>query len=156
MIKIIDIKDKKTEEAASLMNVLLADEFRLYSKTFRFHYNMNLRDYLRLYSFFETQYDELAKIIDNLAVFLKHNNLEKEPFAEYVKQTHIEDDGKKSISEYEALLKLIKDHETILDNIRKKVFAYSNSNPESGLSGLVTSMIGQHEKIIKMIKTYLA
>jgi starvation-inducible DNA-binding protein len=55
------------EQVVRALNVLLADEFLLYQKTRNYHWNVTGPQFVQLHEFFEKQYKELEKIIDDVA-----------------------------------------------------------------------------------------
>src|SRR5437870_13429628 len=63
----IGIGEKQREGIAKILNTLLADEFLLYVKTRRFHWNVVGTDFSELHKFFEGQYEALDEIVDEVA-----------------------------------------------------------------------------------------
>ena len=58
----IGIGEKETANLGKILNTLLADEFVLYTKTRRFHWNVVGSDFGELHKFFEEQYEALDDI----------------------------------------------------------------------------------------------
>jgi len=63
----IGIAEAHAAEICKNLNVLLADEITLYSKTRNYHWNVTGPAFSVLHKFFEEQYDELASITDEVA-----------------------------------------------------------------------------------------
>src|SRR5688572_20632162 len=63
----IGIKPSSLAEVAQALNILLADENVLYIKTRNAHWNVEGPDFLTMHRFFEEQYKEIEKIIDDVA-----------------------------------------------------------------------------------------
>src|SRR5512135_2572683 len=63
----IGIGEKQRGTIGGLLNTLLADEFLLYVKTRRFHWNVVGSDFGELHKFFESQYEALDDIVDEVA-----------------------------------------------------------------------------------------
>ena len=63
----IGIGEKETASLGKILNTLLADEFVLYTKTRRFHWNVVGADFGELHKFFEEQYEALDDIVDEVA-----------------------------------------------------------------------------------------
>ncbi|MCB0572944.1 MAG: DNA starvation/stationary phase protection protein, partial [Saprospiraceae bacterium] len=60
----IGISDDHRKSVASLLNMLLADEFLLYVKTRNAHWNITGPHFSELHRFFEEQYEALDEVID--------------------------------------------------------------------------------------------
>ena len=63
----IEITENHTKDVALLLNTLLADEYVLYTKTRNAHWNIQGQNFIELHKFFESQYDALDIIIDDVA-----------------------------------------------------------------------------------------
>ena len=63
----IGIEDENRKGVVQILNQLLADEYLLYTKTRNFHWNVTGPDFSQLHKFFESQYEELDEIIDEVA-----------------------------------------------------------------------------------------
>ena len=60
----IGVNDKQRGGVITVLNTLLGDEFVLYAKTRRFHWNVTGPQFADLHKFFETQYETLSKVVD--------------------------------------------------------------------------------------------
>jgi len=63
----IDLFENHLNEPASLLSTVLADEYALYTKTRNPHWNIQRPNFIALQNFYETQYDALVIIIDDVA-----------------------------------------------------------------------------------------
>ena len=63
----IGIKEENLAEVAHSLGKILADEFVLYTKTRKAHWNVEGPDFYNKHIFFENQYGELEKVIDDVA-----------------------------------------------------------------------------------------
>ncbi len=63
----IEIAESELKAVALLLNRLLADEYVLYTKTRNAHWNIQGQNFIALHKFFESQYDALDIIIDDVA-----------------------------------------------------------------------------------------
>ena len=61
------ISAQNTRKVSEELNKLLADEFVLYLKTLKFHWNIEGKDFHALHVFLEEQYTDLQTIIDEIA-----------------------------------------------------------------------------------------
>lgn len=63
----LGITDKGAEEISTFLNMLLADEYVLYTKTRNAHWNVSGSGFYELHKFFEIQYQLLNEMIDDIA-----------------------------------------------------------------------------------------
>jgi starvation-inducible DNA-binding protein len=63
----IGLLDEQREGVVAILNTLLADEYLLYTKTRNYHWNVVGPQFNDLHKFFEAQYNELNKIVDDVA-----------------------------------------------------------------------------------------
>ncbi|HSF70180.1 MAG TPA: DNA starvation/stationary phase protection protein, partial [Nitrospira sp.] len=90
----LGIDDKSRDDVVKLLAGILADEYVLYTKTRNYHWNVISPQFNDLHKFFESQYEELNDIVDDVAErarslggkaigtleeFLKHTRLKEEP-----------------------------------------------------------------------------
>ena len=55
----IGISDKNLKAVTSMLSVVLADNVLLYTKTRKFHWNVNGQSFMELHKLFESQYNQL-------------------------------------------------------------------------------------------------
>ena len=63
----IGITDKDRDGVVKALTTLLADEYVLYTKTRNYHWNVVGPHFSDLHKFFESQYEELDAIVDEVA-----------------------------------------------------------------------------------------
>jgi len=63
----IGITDKNLKAITNMLNAGLADAMLLYTKTRKFHWNVNGQSFMELHKLFETQYKLLEEAIDEIA-----------------------------------------------------------------------------------------
>lgn len=109
----IGISADHKKEVADKLNILLADEFVLYTKTRNYHWNVESMNFTEMHDFYEEQYDKLAEFIDAIAERVRkigHYSLGR--LEDYLKITNLEE--QETTSDPKAQLKnLLKDHESI-------------------------------------------
>lgn len=60
----IGLSDQDSKGVIAILNVLLADEYVLYTKTRNYHWNVVGPQFHDLHKFFESQYEELNEVVD--------------------------------------------------------------------------------------------
>lgn len=63
----IGIEIKNQREVIRLLNILLADEYNLFTKSYNYHWNVVRKDFKERHEFFQRQHEQLDQIIDDVA-----------------------------------------------------------------------------------------
>jgi len=63
----IDLSDEQRDGVVEILNLVLSDEYLLYTKTRNYHWNMVGPQFNDLHKFFEEQYTKLNEIVDDVA-----------------------------------------------------------------------------------------
>ncbi|MFH0736255.1 MAG: DNA starvation/stationary phase protection protein [bacterium] len=152
----IDISDNNLKKVSVLLNVLLADEYVLYTKTHNAHWNIQGKNFNELHKFFESQYDILDLIIDNTAERVRalgHYALGSlKDFAKISRLSEKNDD----FSDQEHIIKtLLLDHESIIRSLRKEITVVSDELKDLGTADFMTGLMEQHEKMAWMLRSYV-
>ena len=139
-----------------LLTRLLADEYVLYTKTRNYHWNVLGLQFNDLHKFFESHYEELNDIVDDVAErgrtlggkaigtleeFLKHTRLEEEP-ASYPDAPGM-------------LANLLADHESVIRQLRNDLEACADQYKDMGTSDFLTGLMEKHEKMAWMLRAFL-
>ena len=151
----IGITDKNKQAVASILNVLLADEHILYTKTRNYHWNYEGDNFIEIHKFFESQYDELAEIIDEVAERIRMlGHYPEGRLKDFIRITRLQEQDYTTI-QAEQLMNLLADHESIIINIRKVVSKVNDAYKDAGTTDFLTGLMKQHEKMAWMIRSYL-
>jgi starvation-inducible DNA-binding protein len=149
------ITDKNKQAIAQILNVLLADEHILYTKTRNYHWNYEGDNFMEMHKFFEGQYDELAEIIDEVAERIRMlGHYPEGRLKDFIRITRLQEQDYTTI-QAEQLMNLLADHESIIINIRKAVSKVNDTYKDAGTTDFITGLMKQHEKIAWMIRSYL-
>jgi starvation-inducible DNA-binding protein len=151
----IGITDKNKQAIAEILNVLLADEHILYTKTRNYHWNYEGDNFIEMHKFFEGQYDELAEIIDEVAERIRMlGHYPEGRLKDFIRITRLQEQDYTTI-QAEQLMNLLADHESIIINIRKIVSKVNDTYKDAGTTDFITGLMKQHEKMAWMIRSYL-
>jgi len=152
----IDLSPKSLKEVSTLLNTLLSDETVLYIKTLNFHWNVEGPNFSELHKFFESQYEELSSIMDDVAEraralgekalgsmqdFLDHARL---------KESKSNQNAKDMIKE------LLSDHETIIKTLRKDLETCDTTYHDIGTNDFLTGLMEKHEKMAWMLRAFIS
>ncbi len=152
----IGILDKNRENIVEILNVLLSDEYVLYTKTRNYHWNVLGLHFHDLHKFFEAQYEELDEIIDEVAE--RARALGGRSFGtlmEFSKRARIKEYPGQVPSAPKMIENLLADHETVIQNLRPDVEKTAKL-ADAGTSDFLTGLMEQHEKMAWMLRSCLS
>ena len=152
----IGISEKKLENTASILSVVLADEMTLYVKTRKFHWNIYGESFMELHKLFENHYKQLEEIIDEVAERI--NKLGEQTIGtmkEFLSLTSIKESAGKYPKQNEMLHELLADHETVIVQLRKYIDKQQKESIDAGTIDFITGLMQQHETISWILRRYL-
>lgn len=152
----IGIPEHDIEEIVKFLNILLADEYALYTKTRNAHWNVNSSNFHDLHKFFESQYEALDIIIDDTAERVRalgHYALGS--LKDFLSVTHMDEENHDFSNPMQIIQTLINDHETIIRIIRKEIVPISEKYRDLGTADFVTGIMEQHEKMAWMLRSHI-
>ncbi len=116
----IGISEKNLKNTSSILAIVLADEMTLYVKTRKAHWNVTGESFMELHKLFQDHYQQLEEAIDEIAERIgKLGHKTIGTMAEFSKLTSIKEHPGKYESSKDTLKELLKDHETIIIELRK-------------------------------------
>ena len=142
---------------AHSLSKILADEFVLYTKTRKAHWNIEGPDFYNKHKFFEEQYNQLADIIDEVAERIrKLGHYAPATLKQYLELTHLTEDdrGKNDATTY--IRALLADHESILIHLRENINNYATALKDAGTSDYITGLMETHETMAWMLRAHLS
>jgi starvation-inducible DNA-binding protein len=152
----IGISDKIMKNSAGLLSTLLADEVTLYTKTRKFHWNVSGESFMELHKLFENQYKQLEESIDEIAERIgKLGQKTIGTMNEFSKLSSIKEKPGKYGSSKDDITELLKDHETIIVELRKNIDDCADKNKDAGTADFFTGLMEQHETIAWVLRRYL-
>lgn len=151
----IGLSNEQLKTSTDILSTVLADEFTLYTKTRKFHWNVAGESFMELHKLFEDQYKEIEEVIDEVAERIgKLGSSTIGTMSQFLEITRL----KESPSEYPARMKMIEellaDNETIIKSIRKDVEECDESG-DAGTTDFLTAIMKQHETIAWTLRRYL-
>lgn len=152
----IGIPEKKLTAVIELLSVVLAGGVILYTKTRKFHWNVGGESFMELHKLFENQYKQLEESIDEIAERIsKLGGKTIGTMQEFSKLSGIKEYPGKYPSSKEMIKELLKDHETVIVQLRKYVDDCSEKYNDAGTADLLTSLMEAHETIAWTLRRYL-
>jgi starvation-inducible DNA-binding protein len=148
----IGLDGNARQSVVGILNITLADEAVLKTKTRSAHWNARGADFFELHTLFETQHDQLNDISDEIAErarmlggyaisslreFLNHTRLEEQP------------------GDVPDILRLLADHEAVIRFIRGDATKCTEEYEDGGTFDLLVSVMRLHEKMAWMLRSSL-
>lgn len=151
----IGIDEEQRKAIAHGLSVLLADTYTLYLKTHNYHWNVTGPMFQTLHTLFETQYNELALAVDEIAERIRAlGEFAPGSYKEYAKLTSLKE--AEGIPSAEEMIKdLVKGQEAIAKTARTIVPVADAASDEVTLD-LLTQRMTVHEKNAWMLRSLVA
>jgi len=151
----IGITEKELKNSCSILSSILADEMTLYVKTRKAHWNVEGESFMELHKLFQDQYQQLEESIDEIAERIgKLGHKTIGTMEEFLKLSHIKEHPGKYSSSKEVLKEILKDHETIIIELRKNIPICADKNNDLGTADYLTGLMEQHETISWILRRY--
>lgn len=153
----IGISAENLAEVAHSLSKILADEYVLYTKTRKAHWNVEGPDFYNKHKFFEEQYTQLEEIVDEVAERIrKLGHYAPASLKEFLALTHLTEDdrGKNDATTYIKML--LADHESILIHLRGNIDNYGIALKDAGTSDYITGLMETHETMAWMLRAHLS
>lgn len=149
----IGISSPNSKNVADELNKILSDEFVLYTKTLKFHWNIEGRDFHALHLFLEGQYQQLQVIIDSVAERTrKVGHFAFGSMKEFLDGATLKEHDNDSRVSENMLAELVSDHEAIIRKCRTLVDDFDEKYDDAGSSDFITGIMKQHEKMAWMLR----
>lgn len=150
----IGLTDAQRETIAKGLFKVLADTYSLYLKTHNYHWNVRGPMFHSLHTMFETQYNELALAVDEVAERIRAlGYLAPGSYGEFAKLTSIPD----GVSTHDAptmIRELVEGQETVVRTCRD-VFPTVEEAGDEPTADLLTTRMQTHEKTAWMLRSLL-
>ncbi|MEX0648979.1 MAG: DNA starvation/stationary phase protection protein [Balneolaceae bacterium] len=151
----IGIKKENRKAVCDRLQVLLADEFILYTKLRNYHWNIKANNFSELHNFYEEQYEEIAGIVDEVAERIRMlGHLSNGRLADYLELTQLNEEGYTTEAEVQIKI-LINNHETIIRYLRECITDFDSKYGDIGTSDFITALMEKHEKMRWMLDSFL-
>lgn len=154
MIK-IGLNEEIRKQVAQVLNKLLSNEYVLYTKTLKFHWNVTGKHFGSLHEFFKKQYEQLFDFVDDVAErvralgFKSFGSLE-----EFKKNSDLPENPGYNPEDLNMISSLLEDHEIIIQSLRENIDNLSELGDE-GTANFLTDLMEKHEKMAWMLRAFL-
>lgn len=152
----IGIKRESLNRVAQILIGFLADEFVLYTKTRKAHWNVEGPDFHEKHKFFEEQYERLDEIMDYLAERIRAlGHYAPATLKSYLELTHLSEKSRSTNDGRGYSSDLLADHESLIIRLRENINNIANEWTDQGTSDFITGLMEVHEKMAWMLRAQL-
>jgi len=150
----IGIKDRDRKAIADGLSRLLADTYTLYLKTHNFHWNVTGPMFQTLHLMFETQYNELALAVDQIAERIRALGYPAPgTYADYVKLSSIKETA--GVPKAEKMIALLVEGQEAVARTARSVFPVVDKANDEPTADLLTQRMQIHEKNAWMLRSLI-
>lgn len=142
-------------DIANRLNNLLANEYTLYTKTWKFHWNVQGKHFGSLHEFFGKQREQLGGIVDDVAERVRALDVMSDgTLREFSQKSLLPESPSENFNDLTMIALLLQDHEAIISQIREdSVFA--NEMGDYGTNNFLCDLLTKHEKMAWMLRAFL-
>lgn len=152
----IGISNKNSLAVAKELMKLLADEYVLYTKTRNAHWNVTGPDFYDKHKFFETQFQQLAEIVDSVAERIRTiGHFAPATLKSFLELTQLTEKTSEKNDSHGFIKQLVADHEAIIIRLRENITPFAEDFKDIGSSDFITALMQSHEKMAWFLRTHL-
>jgi starvation-inducible DNA-binding protein len=152
----LGLTDDQRLGVCEILNGRLADEYVLYTKTRKYHWNVTGIEFAQLHAFFEEQYDILEAAIDEIAERIRQLGfMAAGTLDEFKTLSKIKEDPGHNPDAVGMIRDLLRDHEAVIQQLRQDVDTTADKYHDTGTSDFLTAQMETHEKMAWMLRAHL-
>jgi starvation-inducible DNA-binding protein len=145
-----EIPKKNDEVIVTFLNLLLANEYVLYTKTRTAHWNIDDENHFELHVFLENQYNTIDIMIDDIAEQIRSlGYFALGSLKDFLSISQSNYNFTKSNQIFETLRT---DHDTIIDMIHREILSISNQLNDNKTATLLTGLLEQHRYMVRQLR----
>ena len=151
----IGLNEQIREKSVQQLHELIANEFVLYVKTLKFHWNVKSSFFGSLHKLFNDQYEDLLKMIDDIAERCLALGLPSTgTLKEFLDAATVQEEPGVYPSYKNMIEQLVIDHEIVIRHIRSAA-QKTQEWDDMGTNNFLLNLIEKHEKMAWMLRSYL-
>lgn len=152
----IGIKPENLSLIANDLQKILANEFVLYTKTRKAHWNIEGPDFYNKHKFFEEQYRDLEQFIDEVAERIRSiGHYPQASLKDFLALTNLSEQSKYKCDSEGLISELLNDHEAIIIHIRENLYNIAVDHMDAGTCDFITTLMMKHEKMAWILRSHL-
>lgn len=151
----LGLKEETRQSSVDMLTISLASTFMLYTKTYKFHWNVSGMDFQQLHELFEHQYEQLAAAIDALGErILQLGSLAIGTLAEMQEHSFLKEAPGVNPDARGMVAELLADHENVIRHLRDDIDT-ATEDGDTGTADFLTTLMEDHEKMAWFLRAHL-
>ena len=152
----LGLSASKVEEAVELLQTLLSDEYVLYTKLRKYHWNVTGPDFRSLHLLFEEQYETVEARIDATAERARTYGVPVIGTMEEFKDNARLKENPGDLPNAEGMIvKLAEDHEMLVRELRDDIKKAGEELEDSGLEDFLIATLQEHQNMSWFLRSFL-
>lgn len=153
----IGITEANRKKVTDILSKVLADEFVLYTKTLRAHWNLEGHDFHTKHVFFEEHYNAIKRFTDSVAERIrKIGHYAPGTLKEFLDLTHLSEKYEGKNTSHDFSVALLEDHDAIIQFIRKNISKIEDDFKDAGTADFLNGLMQEHEEMAWMLRATVA
>jgi starvation-inducible DNA-binding protein len=152
----IGLTDENRKKVVEILNSRLSDEYVLYTKTRKYHWNVIGPRFSQLHEFFKEQYEILDEMADEVAERARQlGGKSLGTLDEFVRLSAVEEDPGVYPDAQKMISNLLQDHETVIQTLRKNADECDEKYHDMATNDFLLGAVEKHEKMAWMLRAHL-
>jgi starvation-inducible DNA-binding protein len=152
----IGLENQQRAGSADILNRVLSDQYVLYTKTRKYHWNVTGRNFYSLHKLLEEHYNLLGEAIDEVAERTRSLGFPSiGTLQEFLECATLKEQPGHNPDAMGMVRDLVADHEQVISNLRKFVDVTDEDFHDMGTSDFLTAQMEMHEKMAWMLRAFL-
>jgi starvation-inducible DNA-binding protein len=147
----------ETEQGVvKILSALLADEFILYTKLRKYHWNVTGPEFFTLHEVFERQYTEIAEYVDVVAERIRaYGAIAPGTLEEFRQLARLREQPGVNPDAHQMVQDIVSDHESLVRALRVDIETIDDEYDDVGAEDLLTQLLQDHQKNAWMMRSLL-
>lgn len=149
--------EQNNKVVVTFLNLLLADEYVLYTKTRTAHWNVDGANYFEMHVFLENQFNTIDLIIDDLAEQIRsHGHFALGSLKDFLSIAQMSEDNTDFANSGKIFETLLSDHETIIRIIQHEIFPISVNLKDIETADFLAGVLKRHRKMAWLLRSFIS
>lgn len=153
---VVAVANEQREGVVSILNTLLSDEYLLYTKARKYHWNVFGPQSNDLHKLFAGHYEQLEELVDDIAQ--QTRSLGGSAFGtmtEFMQHTRLQEHPGEQPDGRHMLRDLLADHESLIRLLRADRETCDEKFPDLAANDFLTGILERHERMTWMFRAFL-
>jgi starvation-inducible DNA-binding protein len=148
------VKEDASRKLVETLNMRLSDEYVLYTKTRKYHWNVIGPRFHQLHEFFKVQYETLDEMVDEIAEKIRHSGGKSSGTLDDFASKSINEEPGQYPDAQTMISNLLNDHERVIKTLRKNADEAEELEDKS-TNDFILEAVQKHEKMAWMLRAHL-